>query len=85
LDPVSIYADQAMEYLKDHGVKGVKGSKHGSDIADITIAYAVHANADLISIVSNQRGTPVNMHLSSTAQQMVNHSPIPILSIYPSL
>lgn len=79
------YSDQAMTYLKDRGIKGVRGSKHGSNVADITIAYAVHTGADLISIVSNQRGTPVNMHLSTTAQQMVNHSPIPILSIYPSL
>jgi len=78
------YADQAMQYVKDHDVKAVKGSKYGSNIADITIAYAVHANADLVTIVSNQRGTPVNMHISTTAQAMVNHSPIPVLSIYPN-
>ncbi len=77
------YADQAMHYVMEHGVKGVRNSKVGSNIADITIAYAVHANADMIAMVSNQRGTPVNMHLSTTAQQMVNHSPLPILSIYP--
>jgi len=78
------YGDQAMQYVKDHGVKGVRSSKRGSNVADITIAYAVHANADIIAIVSNQRGTPLNMHLSTAAQQMVNHSPIPILSSHPS-
>ncbi len=77
------YADQAMHYVEEHGVKGVRSSKYGSNIADITITYAVHLNAEIIAIVSNQRGTPANMHLSTTAQQMVNHSPIPILSIYP--
>jgi len=77
------YADQAMRYVEEHGVKGVRSSKYGSNIADITITYAVHLNAEIIAIVSNQRGTPTSMHLSTTAQQMVNHSPIPILSIYP--
>ena len=78
------YAEQALSYIRERGVKAVRDSKYGSSIADITISYAVHNQADLIAIVSNQRGTPAKMHLSTTAQQMVNHSPIPILSIQPA-
>ncbi|UCG26779.1 MAG: universal stress protein [Bacteroidales bacterium] len=78
------YADQAVNFVKERGVKTIRDSKYGSNIADVTISYAVHVGADLISIVSNQKGTPSKMHLSTTAQQMVNHSPIPILSIQPT-
>ncbi|NOY38101.1 MAG: universal stress protein [Chlorobi bacterium] len=78
------YAEQAEEYLKNRNIRVVKDSFKGSDVSDLTIAYAVHNHASLISIVSNQRGTPINLSISTTAQEMVNHSPIPILSIHPS-
>jgi nucleotide-binding universal stress UspA family protein len=79
------YAKQASQYIEKRNIKVIRASRFGSDIADITISYAVHNNADLISIVSNQRGTPVKMGISTTAQQLVNHSPIPILSMHPRL
>ncbi len=78
------YADQSAEYLEKRGVKTVRASFKGSDVADLTIAYAVHVGAGLISMVSNHRGNPMRMYLSSEAQEMVNHSPIPVLSIHPS-
>ena len=78
------YVKQTGDYLKKKGVKIVTDDLYGSDIADLTTSYGVHVRADLIAIMSNQRGTPLNMHISSTAQQMVNHSPIPVLSIHPS-
>ena len=78
------YVDQTEEYLKNRKIRVVTDSLKGSNISDITIAYAVHNHASLISIVSNQRGTPLNLYLSTTAQEMVNHSPIPILSVHPT-
>ncbi len=78
------YADQSADYLEKRGVKTLRDSFKGSDVADLTIAYAVHAEAQLISMVSNHRGNPMRMYLSSEAQEMVNHSPIPVLSIHPS-
>jgi len=78
------YASQTSDYLNGLGIHTVTAELIGSSIADITYTYAVHSGAELITIVSNQRGTPVNMGISSTAQQMVNHSPIPVLSIHPS-
>jgi hypothetical protein len=38
--------------------------------------------ADLISIMTEQE-TPANILLGPHAQQMVNQSPVPILSIHP--
>ncbi len=78
------YGDQAYEYVTRHGVKAVRESKHGSDIAETIISYGVHVGADLISIITFERNTPANMALSTHAQQMVNHSPIPVLSVHPS-
>jgi nucleotide-binding universal stress UspA family protein len=78
------YVDQAEEYLKNRKIRVVKDSLKGSDISDMTIAYAVHNHASLVSIVSNQRGTPINLGMSSSAQEMVNHSPIPVLSLHPT-
>jgi len=78
------YVKQIGDYFEKKGIKTVTEELHGSNIADLTTAYGVHAGAELIAIMSNQRGTPLNMHISSTAQQMVNHSPIPILCIHPS-
>lgn len=77
------YAEQASEYLKKRNIAVVRKDIKGNNLAEITYTYGVHQGAQLISIVSNQRGTPVNMPISSTAQHMVNHSPIPILSIHP--
>jgi len=77
------YAEQASEYLKKRNIAVVRKDIKGSNLAEITYTYGVHQGAQLISIVSNQRGTPVNMPISSIAQHMVNHSPIPILSIHP--
>jgi len=78
------YANQSAEYLEKRGVKTVRDSFKGSNVADLTIAYAVHVGAELISMVSNHRGNPMRMYLSSEAQEMVNHSPIPVLSVHPS-
>jgi len=78
------YADQSAEYLEKRGIKTVRDSFKGSSIADMTVAYAVHTEADLIAIVSSHRGNPLGMYLSSEAQDIVNHSPIPVLSVHPA-
>ncbi|MDX2443735.1 MAG: universal stress protein [Bacteroidales bacterium] len=77
------YATQASDYLEKRNITVIRDDIKGSNLAEITYTYGVHHGADLISIVSNQRGTPVNMPISTTAQHMVNHSPIPVLSIHP--
>ena len=53
----------------------------GSDLTEMTIEYAKSINADLISIMAEQGEQPVSLLLSPYAQQMVNLSPIPVLTI----
>ncbi len=78
------YGDQAFEYIDKQGIKAIRKTKKGNNIVDTIIAYGYHINADLIAITKLNRGTPGNQSISSAAQQMVNHSPIPVLSINPS-
>lgn len=75
------YGDQAYDYLDNRGCNIIRKTKKGSNIVDEIIAYAVHVGADLIAITKLDLGTPGNQSISSAAQQMVNHSPIPVLSI----
>jgi len=77
------YTEQTFKYLKNMGVNAVKGSKKGTSLVDAIISYAVANEIQVISIMSNHRGTPVSLGMSTNAQQLVNHSPIPILSVHP--
>jgi len=78
------YGDQAFEYIDKQGIKVIRNSKKGGNIVDAIVAYGYHINADLVAISKLDRGTPGNQSISTAAQQMVNHSPIPVLSINPA-
>jgi nucleotide-binding universal stress UspA family protein len=75
-------ADQAAKYLEKHNVKLVRDKIISNDITKMTIDYALNIGADLISIMTEQE-TPANILLGPHAQQLVNQSPVPILSIHP--
>lgn len=75
-------ADQATKYLEKHNVKLVRDKIISNDITKMTIDYALNIDADLISIMTEQE-TPANILLGPHAQQLVNQSPVPILSIHP--
>jgi nucleotide-binding universal stress UspA family protein len=76
------YADQAAGYLKKHNIKLVRDKIISNDITKMTIDYALKMKADMISIMTESE-TPANVLLGPHAQQMVNQSPVPILSIHP--
>jgi len=76
------YADQAARYLEKRNLKLVRDKIISNDITKMTIDYALNMDADLISIMTEQE-TPANVLLGPHAQQMVNQSPVPILSIHP--
>jgi nucleotide-binding universal stress UspA family protein len=76
------YADQAAGYLKKHNIKLVRDKIISNDITKMTIDYALKMKADMISIMTEQE-TPANILLGPHAQQMINQSPVPILSVHP--
>ncbi len=77
------YGKQVQEYLTKAGVRNVLAYGIGDNITDETINYAKSIGADLISIMSEQPENPQNLWLGAYAQQMVNHSPLPVLSLRP--
>ena len=78
---VDNYARQVMTYMEDRDIKCTLDAKESENITKTTIDYAEMIHADLITIMTEQETTPSNLFLGPYAQQMVNHSPIPIAFI----
>ena len=72
----------AIEYLQQHKVRFVEDSIVANDLTKAVLSYAMNVDADLIAIMTEQE-TPVNILLGAQAQQLINQSPIPVLSIHP--
>jgi nucleotide-binding universal stress UspA family protein len=80
---VDSYGEQVIKHLEEDNIKYVLESVHADNLTDATIEYALKVNANLISIMTEQEIAAKNLLLGPYAQQMVNHSPIPVLSIHP--
>ena len=76
------YLQMSVSYFQAQEISCVEDSMVSNDITKALLQYAVNVKADLISIMTEQE-TPVNILLGAQAQQMINQSPIPILSIHP--
>ena len=80
---VNVYAGQVEMYFKKEGIKYQQATVECGNLSDAIIEYAIKAEANLISIMTSQESTTFNLWMGSYAHQMVNHSPIPVLSIHP--
>jgi nucleotide-binding universal stress UspA family protein len=78
---VDNYAEQAVNFLKERKIKYKTKVLESDNVTKSTIGYATDVGADLIAIMTEQETTTANLFLGPYAQQMVNHSPIPILSV----
>lgn len=80
---VENYTRQVQKFLEEAGVNYSTESVLVDNITNASIEYAQKVEADLIAIMTEQETTASNILLGPFAQQMVNHSPIPVLSIQP--
>lgn len=80
---VDSYSDQVVKHLEEENIRYVVESVQADNLTDATIEYALKINANLISIMTEQETSTKNLLLGPYAQQMVNHSPIPVLSMHP--
>lgn len=78
---VENYADKAKKYFKEHGVNFDVEHLQTQNSTKATIEYARSLGADLISIMTEQDDRKESGLLGPCAQQMVNHSHIPVLSV----
>ena len=76
------YVQQATSYLFAHEIKCVEDNIVAADITKSVLQYATDVKADLITIMTEQE-TPANILLGPHAQQLINQSMVPVLSIHP--
>lgn len=79
---VDNYTQQVVKYLEEEEIKHHVESVEAENVTNSTINYAKEIDADIIAIMTEQETTTANLFLGAYAQQMVNHSPIPVLSIH---
>jgi nucleotide-binding universal stress UspA family protein len=80
---VDVYTDQVCNYLEEEGIKFHRDVLVCDNLTSGTIEYAKRVRANLISIMTEQETSPFNLLVGPYAQQMVNNSPYPVLSINP--
>ena len=80
---VNAYADQVAEYLREKGVEVEMDEMRATNLTETTIEFAKKVNANLIVIMTEQEKKIANFLLGNFAQQMINHSPVPVLSVRP--
>jgi len=82
---VTKYAEQVEKFLKENEIKFVKKVVDCDNITTATIKYAEENGADQIFIMTEQEQETSNIWLGPFAMQMVNNSPIPVISIQPKI
>ena len=75
---------QVHRYVEDHGVKVTSDmiEKNGT-VAETIIAFANEAKGDLLMIMTQQENDFTDLFIGSQAQEIINKSDIPVLSIIP--
>lgn len=79
---VDNYSKQVTKYLDEENVEYILEAVNAENVTNATIEYSKKVNGDVIAIMTEQETTTANLFLGAYAQQMVNHSPIPVLSIH---
>ncbi|MDQ3071866.1 MAG: universal stress protein [Bacteroidota bacterium] len=79
---IANYCGQVMRHLNKAGIHCEHDILTGSNATEMTLEYARKVDADLICIMTEQETSITNTFLGPYAQQMVNHSPIPVISLH---
>lgn len=79
---VDFYASQVARHFDQEGIRYRMETVEVTNLADAMVSYAKEVDANLISIMTEQETTTSNLWLGPYAHQLVNHSPIPVLSIH---
>ncbi len=80
---INAYVNQTADFLKTHNIKYFIEDISVEDSADATLDYAKKIDADLVMIMSKLNTNPFAFILGSYSRHMVNHSPIPVITVEP--
>ncbi len=75
--------NQVHAFIMQHDVPCTVENVQGDDISEDIVKYAKKIKADLILIMTQQEMNWTNMFISSQAQEIINSSEIPVMSIRP--
>lgn len=81
---IAIYMKQAETFLQKQNIPYIAETMQSKALADDMLAYADTISADLIVISTEQDQVLSSLFIGTTAQQLVHHSLIPILSVHPA-
>jgi nucleotide-binding universal stress UspA family protein len=79
---VDNYTTQVIKFLEEENVSYLQKTIATENISKSVINYAKDENADFIAIMTEQETTTANLFLGAYAQQMVNHSTVPVLNVH---
>ena len=79
---LNLYTNQTEVYLKEKGIKVEKNIIINKNMTSTIINYAIDKNANLIAIMTEQPN-PFTLIMGITAHNIVNESPIPVMSFSP--
>ncbi|MCC6385426.1 MAG: universal stress protein [Bacteroidia bacterium] len=77
--------EQVRSYIINYNIDCVTEIIRGDDVPDSVLKYAEKIDADLIVIMTQQEINWVEMFIGFSAQEIINNSSIPVLSIRPTL
>ncbi|MCB9251480.1 MAG: universal stress protein [Flavobacteriales bacterium] len=77
---ITAYANQTANYLNERGIPNTFDIIQGQSVPQTCIDYAKEKKAGLIMMMTETESA--SWFMGTYAQQLINHSPIPILSIH---
>lgn len=80
---IDSYCEQVVKHFIKFNIRHSLHSVEAGNVTKATIEFAVAQEANLIAIMTEQTTSAMNLWLGPFAQQMVNQSPIPVLSVHP--
>jgi nucleotide-binding universal stress UspA family protein len=84
VNKLSRQMDMVVNFISEAGVSVNSEFVEGDDVAEKVIETARKVNADLIMIMTQQEVGFTDLFISSAAQEIINNSEIPVLSIRPA-
>jgi nucleotide-binding universal stress UspA family protein len=79
---ITSYSAQVCRVLSKNGIDNEYEYAAGNNPTTLTIDYAKKIDADLICIMTDQENSLLSTLLGPHASQMVNQSPVPVLSMH---
>ncbi len=75
--------NSVVKAVKKAGVNCTRKIIRGDNVATEATQYAVKVNAELLAIMTDHESNMTGSFMGVFAQQIINHSPVPVMSIKP--